>query len=143
MFKGSEDGKWYSVSLRLLGDGLPIDEIEASLGIVATEKNPKGSPHEVTGEKRRTNVWVWSTPHDSDVPFEKQIGDLLEIVEPKKAILKAIIQRPGVEGELFLGYGSDNGQGGAYFSAETLQRIADCDLSLSLDLYPPSGDSGH
>jgi len=140
MFKESEDGKWYRVSLRLMGDGLPIDEIEDSLGIVATEKNPKGSPHEVTGEKRRTNVWVWSTPHDSDVPFEDQLDHLLAIVEPKKDRLRAIIEMPGVEGELFLGYGSDNGQGGAYLSAETLSRVAECGLSLSLDLYPPSGD---
>jgi len=141
MFKESDDGKWYRVSLRLMGDGLPIDEIEELLGLVPTEKNTEGSRHEVTGEKRRTNVWVWSPPHDSNVPFEQQIGDLLEIVEPKKEILKAIIQRPGVEGELFLGYGSDNGQGGAYIAAEALQRIADCGLSLSLDLYPPPEDS--
>ena len=141
MFKETDDGKWYRVSLRIMGDALPIDEIEDSLGLVATDKNRKGSRHDVTGEKRRTDVWVWATPHDSDVPFEKQIGDLLEIIEPKKEILKAILQQPGVEGALFLGYGSDNGQGGAFMSADILRRIADCGLALDIDLYPPSGDS--
>ena len=141
MLRESDNGKWYRVSLRLMGDALPIDEIEESLGLEPTDKNAKGSRHKVTGERRRTNIWVWSTSHDSNVPFEKQIYDLLEVVEAKKEILKAIIQRPGIEGELFLGYGSDNGQGGAYISVEVLKRVADCGLSLSLDLYPPPGDS--
>lgn len=141
MFKESDDGKWYRVSLRLMGDALPIDEIQESLGLVPTEKNRKGSRHEVTGEECRTNVWVWATPHDSHVPFEKQIGDLLEVIEPKKEILRTIIQKPGIEGELFLGYGSDNGQGGAYISPDLLQRIAECGLALDLDLYPPPGES--
>jgi hypothetical protein len=43
-------------------------------------------------------------------------------------------------GELFLGFGSGNGQGGADFSPLLLKRIGECGLMLSLDLYPPSID---
>ncbi len=140
MFKESNDGKWYRVSLRLMGDGLPIDEIEESLSLIPTVKNQKGSRLKPTNAKCETNVWVWASPHDSDVPFEKQIEDLLLVIEPKKKILKAILQEPNVEGELFLGYGSENGQGGAYISSDVLKRIADCGLSLDLDLYPPGNN---
>ena len=77
---------------------------------------------------------------NSDVPFEEQITGLLDVMEPKLGALKEILSLPGIEGELFLGFGSGNGQGGAIFSPELLRRVADCGLSLGLDLYPPGGD---
>jgi hypothetical protein len=140
MFEESEDGKWYRVSLRLMGDGLPIDEIDGLLGLAATKKNKKGASLKIGKAKCLTNVWVLSSGHNSDVPFEKQIADLLDLIEPKRDALKRIIEMADVEGELFLGYGSDNGQGGALISADVLRRIADCGLSLDLDLYPPPGE---
>ena len=33
MFVVSEDGKWYRVSLRFMGDNLPVEEIESRLGL--------------------------------------------------------------------------------------------------------------
>ena len=62
------------------------------------------------------------------------------MLEPKLGALKEILSLPGVKGELFLGFGSGNGQGGAIFSPQLLRRVADYGLSLSLDLYPPGGD---
>ncbi len=59
-------------------------------------------------------------------------------LEPKKEALKELLSFPDVEGELFLGFSSANGQGGAYFTPELLRRVADLGLALSLDLYPTS-----
>ncbi len=133
----SEDEKWYRVSLRLLGDGLPMDEIEAKLGLVASHVGRKGEPNH-RGWKHLSNVWVWRYPAESNVEFEEQIASLLDALEPKLDALKGILALPEVEGELFLGFGSTNGQGGALFSPELLRRIADCGLSVLLDLYPSS-----
>ena len=142
MVKLSEDGKWYRVSLRLMGDGLPLDDIESKLGLVPSHTGRKGD--HFRGDSRRakyqSNVWVWNNPAESDVSFEEQITGLLNVIESKKSILKEILSLPDVEGELFLGYGSQNGQGGAYLSPDILKRIAECGLSLDLDLYPPGGD---
>ena len=69
----SPDRKWHVISLRLSGDALPVDELEAQLGIIPTHVHAKGIP--------------------------------------------------GVCGELFLGFGSDGGQGWAEFSADVLGRI--------------------
>ena len=142
MVKLSEDGKWYRVSLRLLGDGLPVDEIEARLGLVPSSIGRKGEHFrgDPRYAKHQLNVWVWKYPAESDVPFEEQIAGLLDVIEPRKAVLLEIVSLPDVEGELFLGFGSLNGQGGALFSPGLLKRIAECGLSLDLDLYPPSGD---
>ena len=142
MVKLSDDEKWYRVSLRLMGDGLLVDNIEEKLGLVPSNIGKKGQHYQDNPKrgKYETNVWVWSCPEESDVPFEMQITSLLSILEPKKGILKEIMSMPDIEGELFLGFGSMNGQGGAYFSNELLKRVAECGLSMDMDLYPPPND---
>lgn len=136
MVKLSEDQKWYRVSLRLMGDGLPIEEVETRLGISPSHFGRKGEPLRLGG-RYESNVWVFSNESESNVPFDIQIENLLTILEPKKDVLKEILTWPEVEGELFLGFGSMNGQGGAYFSSGLLYRIAALGLSMDLDLYPP------
>jgi hypothetical protein len=138
MVKLSDEGKWYRVSLRLMGDRLLVDEVEGILGLAPSNSGKKGESYRF-GNSYLSNVWVWKYPESSDVPFEEQILGLLAIIEPKKQILRSIIEAPGVKGELFLGFGSMNGQGGAYFSSDLLRRVADCGLALHLDLYPPNG----
>jgi hypothetical protein len=142
MFVVSEDGKWYRVSLRLRGDNLPVEGIESRLGLEPSSFGRKGE--HLRGNPRyakyRTNVWVSKYLVNSDVPFEGQITGLLDVLEPKLGALREILSLPGIKGELFLGFGSEKGQGGATFSPKLLRRIADYGLSLSLDLYPPGGD---
>jgi hypothetical protein len=142
MIKLSADGKWYRVSLRLMGDGLPVDEVESKLGLMPSSIGRKGEHRrgDTRYAKCQTNVWVSKYLVDCDVPFEEQIANLLDALGPKVAVLKEILTLPNVQGELFLGFRSGNGQGGAIFSPELLKRVAECGLSLSLDLYPPSGD---
>lgn len=125
-----------------MGDSLPVDEIEARLGVVPEIIARKGERHNDHPRSYiyGTNLWVWKYPVSSDVPFEEQIMGLLDLLEPKVSALKEILSLPEVKGELFLGFGSGNGQGGAFFSSELLKRIAERGLSLSLDLYPPSID---
>ena len=142
MFVLSEDKKWYRVSLRLSGDNLPIEEIETRLDLEASSIGRKGKHIRDNPRyaKYRTNIWCSEYLTDSDVPFEEQITELLDLLEPKANDLKAILSFPDVEGELCLGFGSGNGQGGAVFSSELLARIVKCHLSLGLDLYPPDID---
>lgn len=140
MAKLSDEGKWYRVSLRFMGDGLLADELEDKLGLSPSHIGKKGEFQGAGRSRYESNVWVWKYPEESDVSFEEQISGLLTIIEPKKSVLKEILSMEGVEGEIFLGFGSENGQGGAYFSPDLLMRISACGLALDLDLYPPSGD---
>lgn len=138
MARLSANGKWYRVSLRLMGDGLPIDDVESMLGLIASSVGRKGE--HLRGDPRyaklQTHVWVSKYLTDSDVPFEQQMTILLDALEPNLHALKKILQLPNVEGELFLGFGSSSGQGGATFPPELLRRVAEFGLTLSLDLYP-------
>ena len=136
----TKDKKWYRVTLRLMGDKLPIDEIESQLNLVASKIGRKGkhiSDNPRYG-KYRTNIWCSQYLTSSDVPFEEQITILLNKLEPRTAQLEAILVLPKIKAELFLGFGSGNGQGGATFSPELLMRIVKFNLTISLDLYPPA-----
>jgi hypothetical protein len=142
MLSGNQ--KWYRVSLRLMGDGLPVDEVEARLGFAPSTFGRKGE--HLRGDprfaKHATNGWTLGDFTDSDVPFEQQITVLLDMLEPNIDALKQILSLPDVRGELFLGFSSGNGQGGAQFPPALLKRIAENGLSLNLDLYPPDIDEG-
>ena len=134
-----ENEKWYQVSLRLFSDDVDPDEVTVALDLEASysartgehiRQNPRYAVH-------RTNIWTHSVTEDSTVPFPEQIGSLLDHLEQRRDALAALLDRPDVEAELFLGFSSGNGQGGACFSAEQLSRVASLGLALNLDLYPP------
>ncbi|HEY0770464.1 MAG TPA: DUF4279 domain-containing protein [Sphingobacteriaceae bacterium] len=137
MFVLSEDGKWYRVSLRLMGDGLPVEKVETMLEIKPSSLGVKGRLIDAS-EKYRTNIWTLKSGTGSDVPFDEQITVLLDLLESKLDALKTILAMPNVEGQLFLG--SNNVQGEAQLSRKLLKRITDLGLSIDLDLYPPSGN---
>ena len=134
--------KWYRVSLRLMGDDLRINDIEGKLHLKPSNTGVKGDHFQGNPKrgKYETNVWGWRYPADSVVSFEEQIVGLLEKIEPVKSELLEILANPDIAGELFLGFGSANGQGGAYLPPELLRRVASCGLAISLDLYPHDMD---
>jgi hypothetical protein len=138
MLVSSEDKKWYRVSLRLLGDYLPVDDVQERLNLVPSRIGKKGDYLNLQrqGTKYSTNLWVSEYLTGSEISFGEQIGVLLDILELRIDDLREILSLPDVKGELFLGFSSGNGQGGDYFSHYLLQRIVNCGLSLSLDLYP-------
>ena len=125
-----------------MGDGLPVEEVGSRLGLETHSFGRKGEPlHDhPRSATYHTNIRVSEYPVNSDVPFEEQITGLLDALEPRLDALKDILSLPGIKGELFLGFGSGDGQGGAIFSTESLRRVAVYGLSLSLDLYPPGRD---
>ncbi len=134
------DRKWYRLSLRLMGDLLPIDEIEDRLGLKPDYIGRKGrhiadNPHYGL---LPTNIWSFRPQFSREVEFAEQIEFMLKVLESKSEELQKIIQLPGVEAQLFLGFGSDNGQGGAHFPADLLLRVGRLGLDIDLDLYPPS-----
>jgi len=138
----TEDQKWHKVSLRIVGDQIPIDEIAAMLDIQPSyigrigehiNNNPKHAKHEI-------NLFVWRYTTDTAIPFEDQISDLLEKLELKKQVMESILSIPNTYCELFLGFGSGNGQGGAYLSPQVLTRLSVMGMAISLDFYPSDSD---
>ena len=74
------------------------------------------------------------------VRVEDRLRALFSLLGSRRTALKTLCTTPGIEGDIFLGFSSGNGQGGDTISPHVLSLIADTGLSLSLDLYPPSVD---
>lgn len=133
----NQPSQWFQVSLRFQGDGLPVKEIESRLNIKPSSLGSMGE--HVDGNPKRakytTNIWVWASAADSSVDFEQQIGEMLQLLEPKKDELAEILALSDVKGELFLGFSSSNEQGSAYFSPPLLAWVSALGLALNLDLY--------
>jgi hypothetical protein len=136
----TEDEKWFEVTLRFFGDSLRVEEIESKLGIKPSYFARKGEhiQKDPRFAKHRSNIWRWNFTSDSSKSFEIQLVELLDTLEPLKAKIDDILSIEGVSGELFLGFSSGNGQGGAYFSPSLLARLAKLGLGIELDLYPPN-----
>jgi hypothetical protein len=136
------DEKWHSVALRLIGDLLPAQEVGDRLQLPTKFLGMKGQhiSDNPRYAKHETNFWHWEYTTDTTVPFEQQLAGLLQILERRQAALAELLSIQGVEGEVRLGFGSENGQGGAYFPPEQLSRIAALGLAVDLHLYPPQGD---
>lgn len=130
-----DDEKWYKVSLHLHGDDLPVEEIEALLGLQANFITKKGELSSNSRYLNTSNLWASKSLTGDNVEFEKQITELLDLLEPKMNELQKLLALPTVEGELYLGFSAGNGQGGATFSPSLLKRIADCGLTLQIELY--------
>ncbi len=138
----SDEEKWHRASFRLMGDNLPIDDIEELLDLEADAICKKGEQvqNDPRYAKYKTNVWVSDSSADSSVPFEEQIIKLLDILELKESELKTILALPDVKGEMFLSFSSGSGRGGTHFSSNLMERLANCGLAIRLSLYPPDVD---
>ena len=137
-----DDMKWASVSLRLFGDRLPLDDVGTRLDLVPYRVGRKGE--HLHGNPRyaqyESHLWLWSVTSMHKVPLENQLALTMDVLEPRSDRLRALLRETGARAELFIGFSSGNGQGGASLSAELLERLAKLGLPLELDLYPPDVD---
>ena len=131
---------WYQVTVRIASDNYTPEEITSAISIRPTFEKRKGEFVEAIadGSKYCTNLWGLSYTTDDKVPFEEQLSGLLEFLEERLASLRKFLSISGVDAELFLGFGSSDGQGVASFSPQLLTRISALGFGIQLDLYPPS-----
>ncbi|MEV4125744.1 DUF4279 domain-containing protein [Nocardia sp. NPDC049707] len=133
-----EDRKWSAGSVRLASQTVTASEISARLGIVADKQFEQGSlmsPRNSASARRKNSLWLRHSglPNDSDLADHvRALVDLLDECREGLASLSG-----DCEMELFLGFGSDHGQGGCALPADLLADVAALGLDIVLDLYPP------
>ena len=128
--------KWFRASLGIWGEELRPDEITSQLDLKPTRIH-------IRGEKKSSRVplvwkdsyWSLDCPIDSENDPSDHLRWLLDMLEPKAAMVKEISARFRVE--IWCGFSSESGQGGFKMDAITLQRIANLGIPMTLDLYPP------
>jgi hypothetical protein len=130
--------EWAQVTLRLFGDALPLEKVSARLDLPikkAGRKGEKMTDHPRSG-RNKTSFWLWSATSMRQAPLENQLTMACDVLEPRLSRLRRLVRDTGARAELFIGFGSADGQGSARVSQELLRRLAKIGLPLQFDLYP-------
>ena len=131
-----DDGKWSRTCIRIFGETLQPEEIEAKLGLKATRTHVKGQPR-----SRRYNVpwrhslWLLESPLSDDHDMADHLKWLLDRLEPRLDVIRTLSAEYRVG--LMCGFSSGSGQGGFTLDSTTLGRTAKLGVPLVVDLYPP------
>lgn len=100
-------------------------------GVKGERKNPRGRSSAIL----HAHTYLIGSGLESSASLDKHIESLLVKLEPISYLFSEA-KRHG-ELDILLGFGSDNGQGGAVLPAELIKRLSSLGLHVTLDLYPP------
>ncbi|MGW5106694.1 DUF4279 domain-containing protein [Nocardia sp. NPDC004123] len=134
----SADRKWSAGSIRLTSQAVSASEISARLGIAADRQFERGSlmsPRNPASARRTCSVWIRSSGLADDSDLADHVRALIGLLDGCREELARL--SVDCELELFLGFGSENGQGGCALPAGLLADVAALGLDIVLDLYPP------
>ncbi|MFF4139657.1 DUF4279 domain-containing protein [Streptomyces mirabilis] len=137
------DTKWSAGSIRITSRTVRADEISARLGIAPDEGFEQGSlmsPRNPRSARRESSVWIRWSGLGNDSGLEEHVAALVRLVRDCREELTRLAVE--CELELFLGCGSENGQGGCVLPAHLLAEVGGLGLDVVLDLYPPTPDAG-
>jgi hypothetical protein len=95
----------HSASLRIFGDGLPLDEITARLGVSPTHAHRKGERRRPTSPGYREDAWLFRAPVPNAEPLARHVDALWAVVRPHVEHLKGLKRRYRVD--VFCGYRSN------------------------------------
>ncbi|MFC7219687.1 DUF4279 domain-containing protein [Streptomyces polyrhachis] len=132
------DTKWSAGSLRIVSQTITVDEISAVLGIEPDDYFEHGSLEIACNPdtfRRKRSVWILKSGLDSDRWLQEHAEALVGRLGERRESLGRLAE--SCELELFLGFGSENGQGGCVLPARLLTEIGSLGLNVVLDLYPP------
>ncbi len=133
--------KWSRASLRIFSEALTSSQIEAILGLEATQAYSKGDPiygRNKSGKKieagvRKKSGWILSTPAGGDPNLALHLRRLMDVIDVKAEELKQLSTKCKID--IFCGYAAAD-QGGFTLDADIINRLAKLNLNLDLDLYP-------
>jgi hypothetical protein len=120
------DEKWSAGSLRIESRTISADEISKVLGI---------EPHRTS---QQGNVWIRTSGLGNDHWPDEHVAALIRLLDGRHDALARLAA--DCEVELFLGFGSESGQGGCVLPAALLKEIGLLGIDVVLDLYPPTLD---
>ena len=112
-------------------DTLRPDQITVVLGFEPTRSGLKGKRVSTRNDAlRRASFWLKISPLPDERPLQEHLEWLLNLFEPKHQVLSLISKQHSCE--LFCGFSSENGQGGACLGAELLAKLAGLGVPLVL-----------
>src|SRR5260370_875909 len=101
--------KWSQAALRISGDTLRHDQINAILGLEPTQSGVKGERFSTRHSAvRRTSFWLLKSPLSDSLPLAEHLEWLLDLIEPKLDLIGSLAEKWRVD--FFCGFSSENGQ---------------------------------
>ncbi|MEU9269006.1 DUF4279 domain-containing protein [Streptomyces sp. NPDC048251] len=135
--------KWSVGSIRITSRTVRAEEISVRLGIVSDEQFERGSlmsPRNPDSHRRESSVWIRRSGLGSGNRLEEHVAALVRLVDGCREELTRL--SADCDLELYLGFGSENGQGGCVLPARLLAEVGGLGLDIVLDLYPPTPEAG-
>lgn len=129
-----------AASLRIIGDDLDPQEVSRLLGKKADLARRKGTPTQFAAGARvaRTGSWTVNTDRREPGDLDRQIGELLAGTTDDLSVWRRLAGSYRVD--LFCGFFMKEGNEGIAISPETLQKLGERRIALSLDIYAAARD---
>ncbi|MGH7977702.1 MAG: DUF4279 domain-containing protein [Limisphaerales bacterium] len=132
-------------ALRVFTDQTDLNFISHCFGINATQQHRKGDSISKKNSQAgifKESLWLYRSPLDGTKPLSEHIESILKLLEKSDANksdanLKSLHDK-GVSMDIFCVFSSESGQGSTEINALLLQRLAKQQISLIIDLYPPT-----
>src|SRR5437867_2162578 len=104
-------GGWSRATLRIYSAKLRVDEVDVALGLTATGKHVRGQLRTSHRKERwPDSMWRFGTSLEEDRGLEGNLVWLLDLLEPKKDIIRVLVEQHNVD--LFCGFSPGDQQGG-------------------------------
>ncbi len=132
---------WVKLTLRIASEVLSADEIQTRLNDVPSETIRKGEPvskRNPHGPAHRESICFFESPRPEDVSPEEHLTWLFEFCDRHRAELHSLAG--ACTTEAWLGYGSDNGQGGFSLTSQQMAKLGSMGVDIVVDLYASSGE---
>jgi hypothetical protein len=134
---------WSAGSLRITSWTVRASEMSVRLGIIPDHEYERGSlssPRNPLSRRRDSSVWILKSGLGNDRWPEEHVSELLRRLAGKHEALASLAADCTLE--LFLGFGSESGQGGCTLPSALLREAGALGLDITLDLYPQAPDDG-
>lgn len=125
-----------SISLRVASRTIDCREISSILDMEASRTHAKGelfSPRSPSSKKLEEAIWLFELDFDEQLPLEKHIEGLLEILKGKAERLRKAKENCDVD--LICCFSTENGQGGFVLNHDLLRELSLMKIDVVFDIY--------
>jgi len=122
----------FSATLRIHGDGVPIEEISERLGVEPTHLHRKGERFGLSSPAWKDDAWHFEPALPSTESLERHIEALWQVVRPQIGYLKSLKRRFKVD--VFCGYRSNCDTAGFEVSHECLELFTSLEVPFGVSV---------
>lgn len=123
----------YSASLRIFGDGLPLEDITRELGIQPTSTRRKGDrPKSTSKTVFHDDAWTFDSSLPQTELLHRHIDEVWAAVKPRAMYLKELKQQFSVD--VFCGYRSNCDHAGIEVPASSLEMFAVLEIPFGVSI---------